>query len=250
MPQRAFTPTIALVTFFAFLLVLFAVIGPLIRAWTAPHFDLSTTRAQVAFRITIGLLAQWLAFAVLLLVLKLRGQTLADIGWGVPSALWGWLVALALVGFFAWSSFRANPDSQGVYALDVHAWLTDWSFFRLSVALSVAITVGICEETIFRGFVMNQARDAGIPLVLQIALSGVLFGLAHISTAGIGGRFDFAGVFSAVISTTVFGILFAIAFVLSGRSLTPVIIGHGIFGFIFEPWMVLTIAERAAHIHI
>jgi membrane protease YdiL (CAAX protease family) len=249
MLQRAFTPAMALVAFFAFFLVLLAVIGPLVRAWAAPHFDLSTTRAQAAFRIAFGLLAQWFAFAVLLLVLKFRGQSPADIGWGAPSALWGWLVALGFVGFFAWSSFRANPDSQGVYALDAHAWLTDWSFFRLSLALGVAMTVGICEETIFRGFVMNQARDAGAPLVFQIALSGVLFGLAHIGTAGIGGRFDFAGTFAAVISTTVFGILFAIAFVLAGRSLTPVIVGHGIFGFIFEPWMVLAIADRAARIH-
>jgi membrane protease YdiL (CAAX protease family) len=249
MLQRSFTPTMALVVFFAFLLVMTAVAGPVFRAWAAPHFDLTATRALVAFRITVGLFAQWIMFAVLVLVLKLRGQTLADIGWGTPSAIWGWLLALGLVGFFAWSAFRANPNGPGVYALDPHTWLTDWSFFRISLALGVAITVGVCEEVIFRGFVMNQARDAGAPLVLQIALSGILFGLAHISTAGVGGKFDFVGAFSAVLSTTVFGVLFGIAFVLGGRSLTPVIVAHGIFGLIFEPWMVLAIAERAARIH-
>jgi membrane protease YdiL (CAAX protease family) len=183
---------------------------------------------------------------VLVLILRFRGQTLADIGWGKPSLIWGWMLALALVVFFAWSAFQSGANRPAVTSLDAHAWLTDWSFYRIGLALSVAITVGICEETIFRGFVMTQARDAGVPLVLQIVLSGVLFGLAHLSIASVGGKFDMIGAVSAVASTTVFGILFAIAYLLGGRSLTPVIVAHGIFGFIFEPWMILAIATRAA----
>jgi hypothetical protein len=44
--------------------------------------------------------------------------------------------------------------------------------------------------------------------------------------------------------------VFAIAYVLGGRSLTPVIVAHGLFGFIFEPWMFLAIAERAARLQM
>jgi membrane protease YdiL (CAAX protease family) len=52
----------------------------------------------------------------------------------------------------------------------------------------------------FRGFAMTQARDAGAPLALQIVLSAIPFGLAHLSTATIGGKFDLIGGISAVIA--------------------------------------------------
>lgn len=240
-----FTPFMALVLFFAFFIVVMIVLGPMLRAWLAPHFDLESPRAQAAFRIGVSLLLEWIEFGALVAVLAVGSKTLADVGWGQPSAIWGWLLALGLVAFLAWSAFAGGPNRKTIYAIDARTWLTDWSFYRISLALGVAITAGICEETIFRGFVMNALRDAGAPLIAQIALSGLLFGLAHLSTATVGGKFDLVGGFSAVASTTVFGILFAIAFVLGGRSLTPVIVAHGIFGFIFEPWMIIAIANRA-----
>ncbi len=169
-----FTPVMALVLFVAMFVVVMTVIAPVVRGWAAAHFDLNGTRPQVAFRIGMGLAFQWLMLVALLLILKFRGQTLADMGWGKPSLIWGWLLALGLVAFFAWSAFAGSGSRSAIYALNARTWLSDWSLFRTSLALGVAVTAGICEEVMFRGFVMTQARDAGrkAPLVVQILLSG------------------------------------------------------------------------------
>jgi membrane protease YdiL (CAAX protease family) len=240
-----------LVFYGALYAAVFVVVAPMVRAWAAPHFNRADARSMTAFRGAFAILFGRSNLALAILVLRLRGQTLADIGWGSPAALWGWVAAIAIVGLIFWNSFSSFYSGRTrVYALDPRAWLSDWSFFRISLAIGIGLTAGICEETVFRGFVMTEVHDAGAPLILHIVLSGLLFGLAHFSLGGMSGKFEIAATLGVVASTAVFGMLFAVVYSLARRSLTPGIVGHGIFAAVTEPWMIMAVIAmslRARH---
>jgi membrane protease YdiL (CAAX protease family) len=218
------------------------IVGPALRSLVQPYVSVKTPRDIVAFRMGFGLPISWLVLGGTILILRLRGQRLSDIGWGKPGRIRGWLLAAVLVAFFVFSSFGGR-SCRGMCFIDPHMWLTDWSPFRTTTSIAIGLTAGICEETMFRGFVMTQARDGGAPVWVQIVLAGVLFGLAHFGIGGFSGHFNLAGMLSAVVSTTIFGALFAIVYLLAGRSLTPGIIGHGLFAFSTEPWMLLHVVS-------
>ncbi len=236
--KRALGPWAALGLLVLTYLVLQAV-SPMLRAAAAPFFHLETPREIVLFRGLFAIASGWIAFAAVVLILRLRGQTLADIGWGRRSSVWGWLGVVVVLAFYTWSSFFAYIR-PGLHMLDWSTWSTDWSLFRIGMAVGIGITAGISEEAAFRGFVMTQARDGRAPVLAQILLSGVLFGAAHFGWGGLGGGgFHLAAALGAVAATTVFGTLFAIVYAIGGRSLLPCILGHMVFNFIMEPWMLL-----------
>lgn len=236
------SPLAALLLYIAIYAAVVIVVAPLARVLAAPFFDQSTVHGIMIFRGVSAIFFGWLNLAFAVLVLRLRGQTLSEIGWGRRGAIWGWLLALAIVGLYIGTSFHAfDPKHAKAYALDPGLWLSDWSLFRIGLALGLGLTAGICEETIFRGFVMSQARDAGAPVAVQIALSGLLFGLAHFSLGEMNGHIDIATTLGVVASTAVFGIAFAIVYVLAKRSLLPGIVGHTIFAATFEPFMVMAV---------
>jgi membrane protease YdiL (CAAX protease family) len=91
----------------------------------------------------------------------------------------------------------------------------------------------------FRGFVMAQARDAGLPVVAQIALSAILFGLAHIGWGAITGHINVGALLGSVGATAILGALLASVHVLGRRSLTPVMVAHGAIDIAIEPWLML-----------
>jgi len=80
--------------------------------------------------------------------------------------------------------------------------------------LALAVTAGLCEEFLYRGFAMAVISQAGLPTGLVILFSSVLFGLAHLYQ----GRAGF-------VSTMVLGLLFGISRAALG-SLVPVIVWH------------------------
>lgn len=85
---------------------------------------------------------------------------------------------------------------------------------EIAVYLLVCITAGICEETIFRGYLQRQftayTRSAGIGALIQ----GILFGLAHVYQG-----------WKMVVIIAVYGCLFG-ALVLWRKSLRPGMIAH------------------------
>jgi membrane protease YdiL (CAAX protease family) len=85
----------------------------------------------------------------------------------------------------------------------------------------VSFTAGICEEIIFRGFVvfLLQAIFPGIHIFLIILIPSLFFGIAHLYQ-GIAG----------IISTAVAGAIFMCLFLVAD-SLIPVIILHFIIDF-------------------
>jgi len=79
---------------------------------------------------------------------------------------------------------------------------------------ALAVTAGVCEEFLYRGFAMAALERAGLPLWLVLVLTAALFGLAH----AYQGR-------SGVIATSLMGILFGFGR-LAFHSLGPVTVWH------------------------
>jgi len=199
-------------------------------------------RAHVAVEALLGAGMNWLMFVICLTVLRLRGQVLADLGWRRPASRRAWVLAIVVAAVIAGSALGSFGKTAQL--------LTDWSFYRISLALALGLSAGICLEVIFRGFVMTQARDAGLPTAVQIVLSAVLFALAlnRMAWAGFPGHPDFWAVVGTTVSSTILGIAFAIIYVIGNRSLTPAIAAHAAIDIVVEPGMIL-MAAMAGAIH-
>jgi CAAX protease family protein len=155
-------------------------------------------------------------------LIKLRGETLADIGLKRPAS---WVrtfmigVGLAAIVFIAMyvsehAGFRRDlskfKDVQGNFELTVLG-----VFYAL-------IGAGFYEEFMFRGFLMQglamlfgASRGAW---VVACVVQGALFGAAHAYQNPLG-----------ILITGTLGVLMGVLVLALGRNLWPVIIGHGLF---------------------
>ena len=111
------------------------------------------------------------------------------------------------------------------------------SLFKLLGILS-ALVGGIVEEVFFRRWIMDMLMSRGVTPILQVIISGVVFGLAH--TSWILARGDFKFTLPAILSTSVLGILLAIIYLVGGRNLAPCIYAHVLINIIIEPWLMLS----------
>jgi sodium transport system permease protein len=95
------------------------------------------------------------------------------------------LFAAALLGVTAWTFASgvilrlAPPPETLVRALERLLRLTDEGAPLWAVWLVVAVTPAVCEEALFRGFILNGLRSLGA--VSAIGISALLFGIAHAS---------------------------------------------------------------------
>lgn len=79
---------------------------------------------------------------------------------------------------------------------------------------ALALTAGVCEEFLYRGFSMAALGRVGMPGWAIVVLSSALFGLAH-AYQGRGG----------IVGTALLGLLFAISRLIF-NSLVPVMVWH------------------------
>lgn len=228
------SPVWALVLFIGVFAAYLELGVPALTVWAQQYFELTSLHEKTIFWEARSVVLDWGGLALAVLFLRMRGKRLKDIGWGRIGAVWGWVFSIAIVGFFVWL-ILIRPS----HFLDRAAWLSDWSLFRISLAVVAALTAGVCEETIFRGFLMSEAHDAGASATLQILLSAILFGLSHVGWGGLSGHFDFMAAFGAFWSTALFGAAFAGVYLLARRSLIPGVLGHASFVAITEPWMMM-----------
>jgi len=96
--------------------------------------------------------------------------------------------------------------------------LPDTAAERLGFVL-LGLNAGVCEEVLYRGFLIRYLRDGapGLPLVLALAAASLAFGLLH-AYQGIPG----------ILETGVGGVAFGLLFLLTG-SLIPAIVVHALF---------------------
>jgi membrane protease YdiL (CAAX protease family) len=98
------------------------------------------------------------------------------------------------------------------------------------VAVLAALIAGFFEESLFRGILMDRLAAAGRRPILQVLISGLVFGCLHF--------YAFAGLPAALLAqtaTTVLGWGLAALYLMSKRSLWPCVIAHVLIDSALEP---------------
>jgi uncharacterized protein len=170
--------------------------------------------ATIAFQWSLAALVAWRAFA--------RGLTTAELGLG--RELGAGLLAASVVGSaslcaFQWFNLR-RVGRLNAPQVDTMRKLAERLLPAKTVEFvpycALAVTAGICEEFLYRGFVMAGMTRAGMPVWSVVVLSSVLFGLAH-AYQGRGG----------MVGTGLLGLLFAGSRLILG-SLVPLMAWHAV----------------------
>ncbi|MGA7224983.1 MAG: type II CAAX endopeptidase family protein [Candidatus Acidiferrales bacterium] len=131
----------------------------------------------------LTILLEWLMFALVVAGVRSSGasillvvgerwssarQVLRDIG----IALGFWIVAIILLRIFA-QLLRATSPGRALMSMVPHGPA------EIAVWIGVSISAGICEETIFRGYLQRQFIAFRKNVPAGIALAAVAFGSAH-----------------------------------------------------------------------
>jgi membrane protease YdiL (CAAX protease family) len=161
------------------------------------------TRERISlYASTIGF--QWVAAAVVAWRAWARGLSLEELGL-VVHGRWRILIAAivgaATLGGLQWLNLRRMGRSSGKareFMQVLAERILPQSRLELVPFLALAVTAGICEEFLYRGFAMAALTRAGLPSWSVVLLSSILFGLAHLYQ----GR---GGLLSTLVIGTVFG---------------------------------------------
>lgn len=170
--------------------------------------------STIVFQWILAGLIAWRAFA--------RGLTANDLGVARPvsaSLLLWTLVGAILLGTFQWCNLRRVGQMAGAVP-DFMRKLAERVLPSAPVEFgpyaALAVTAGVCEEFLYRGFAIAALSRAGLAPWAVVVVSSVLFGLAHTYQ----GRTGVAG-------TALMGLVFGIARE-ALQSLGPVMVWHAV----------------------
>jgi uncharacterized protein len=179
---------------------------------------IDTTERLTLYAATIAF--QWLMLSVVAWRALARGLTPAELGLGgqlsVKIIVAG-LLGAGIIAGLQWLNLRRMGKMEGA-APDLMRKLSKrilpQSLVELLPYLALAVTAGVCEEFLYRGFAMAALTRAGLPISVVVLLTSALFGLAHAYQGRAG-----------VLGTGVLGVLLASARIVYS-SLAPVMIWH------------------------
>jgi membrane protease YdiL (CAAX protease family) len=198
--------------------------GPLERRFLRSNSSTARKLAYYAFTATY----LWSLAAAALWIFGVERLRSADWALPLPTVtvpLGGALVAayfvLGLMPLFQslrgphWRRAYANAyrrHSEGFPGLLPETAAERFAFVLLS------LTAGICEEALYRGFLIRYLHDLApaLPLLVALAAAALLFGLAHLYQGG-----------AALLRTAITGLAFGLLFVVTG-SLLPCIVLHAL----------------------
>jgi membrane protease YdiL (CAAX protease family) len=130
------------------------------------------------------------------------------------------IISVALpVGMVVWKKLTKRPLRYfSAAALESFSYFFPATWTERRWWVFVCITAGVCEEIVFRGFLLHYLHvfPWTLNLTLALLISSVIFGLNHLYQ-GAGG----------VARTAIAGLLFGLLFLLTGNLLLPIIF-HGV----------------------
>ncbi len=94
---------------------------------------------------------------------------------------------------------------------------------------------GWSQEVFFRGYVIYRLARGGLPVIVQIAMSALLFAAIHVGY--VGG--DLFSTLWPMFGTAVLGGFFSWSVLLARGALLPVVFCHATLIVIVQPWMAL-----------
>ena len=163
---------------------------------------------------------QWLAAALTAWRAWARGLTLEELGLvvhGRGRIFLAAIVGAATLGGLQWLNLRRMGRSSGKarsFMQSLAERILPQSRAELLPFLALALTAGLCEEFLYRGFAMAALTRAGLPVWTVVLFSSILFAMAHLYQ-GRGG----------IVSTLVIGTVFGTARI-AYDGLAPVILWH------------------------
>jgi CAAX protease family protein len=180
--------------------------------------SVSTTERLSLYASTIAF--QWAMVAVVAWRARSHGFTAADLGLVIEGkwrVLLAGIVGGAVLAVLQCLNFRRMgrlpPASRGLLQ-PLAERIFPQSRLEMLPFFALALTAGICEEFLYRGFAISAFLRAGLSISKAVLISSVLFGLAHVYQ-GYGGA----------LGTMLLGGLFAAAR-MNYHSVVPVIIWH------------------------
>jgi len=191
----------------------------------------SGLRARATVELTATMLSEIVVFVLLLWYFKRRGMALRQIGLWASSPVRGWVAAAIVAGVFIWFNL--------VLPLSNEMNLAEISLFHIYNSLIASVVAGFVEEIFFRGFFMTELAGAGFGKTAQVAIPAILYGLVHSAWGLTSGMSTVQMMGSAIIGTAVFGTFCSMVYLVSRRSLMPIIFGHAAIDFVIEPWMFM-----------
>ena len=178
-----------------------------------------TSKERISLYIST-IVFQWFAVGITVWRVHARGVSAKELALSEPTRLRVVLAAVAGGGILAllhWMNLRrmARVDPRRTSQLRaISERILPRQSRELIPYLGLAITAGLCEEYLYRGFAMAALFRAGLPTAVVVLLSSFLFGLAHLYQ----GR-------SGLLGTFLLGVMFAIARI-AYDSLLPVAVWH------------------------
>jgi membrane protease YdiL (CAAX protease family) len=151
---------------------------------------------------------------------------------GTFAPVTAWIVALILTISYVTYTFKVVP-----FVYQMHREI---SLFKI-VGL-MTIVGGIIEEVVFRRWLMDLLMKLGYGDIIQIIVSGLSFGLIHISWGLFSKEKRFLK--GAFIATMFLGFGLAIVYLVGNRNIGPCIISHSIINMIIEPWLMLAAISK------
>jgi membrane protease YdiL (CAAX protease family) len=174
--------------------------------------------STILFQWTLTALVGWRAFE--------RGLSLHRLGISGGSRFSIVLLAAggaALIAVGHWMNLRRTAGANHPAAERLRAMaarLFPRSPLETVFYILLAVTAGICEEFIFRGFVIAALFQAGLSAWMVIVLSSAMFGVAHLYQGKSGS-----------VGTGILGALFALVRI-AYHSLLPVVIWHAVLDIV------------------
>ena len=166
------------------------------------------------------IIVQWSLIALLGAHWVLKSREVTALGLAAPLTWrFGLGLLLAIAGtIFLWSQLRSVRNSEEARedareALKDLKWLLPHTPRELDAFMRVSTTAGICEEVLYRGFLVWFLAQ-WMPFWVAMMVSGVLFGFAHAYQGRTG-----------VIKTGAIGIAFG-GLTLLAESIVPAILLH------------------------
>ena len=188
--------------------------------YTKPLKEKKDSRSRLDYyKFVIG--SEWLVvFVIIVFVFLSPSLDLKNIGVTIPEnmekfygMIVGFLLGVGLIVFVLMKlPFYKKRTAKQVESID---YLLPTTKLERKWSVFVAITAGICEEIIYRGFVIHYL--SGLPVELEkmhlLILSAVIFGFAHIYQGWRG-----------FVLTGLIGFVFARIYLETGSLLFPVIL--------------------------
>ena len=129
--------------------------------------------------------SQWFLVGAMLLILRWHGLSAWDAGERLGDApltfeaTFAVLIVLAVVSPIAlWRVRRAQPAKLAA-AMGRLRRLTPSSGLEMAVFVVVCLTAGVCEELLYRGWLLNILRAATGSTWAAVVVSSIVFGIGH-----------------------------------------------------------------------